>query len=112
LAEQYVAFIDKKTKKAFEELKEGEFQDKKLYDNINTAIDHLKADHGYGIRIPHNLIPKDYVKKHEIDNLRKVNLPDGWRLLYTVQADKVMIVSVILEWMDHKNYERRFGYKG
>lgn len=81
-----------------------------LYESINRIIDRLKEDYGYGVRIPHKLIPEDYLKKYHIGNLRKVNLPDGWRLMYTVQADRVMIVSVILEWLDHKAYERRFGY--
>ena len=110
MAEYYVAFIDSQTKKAFDELKAGKYEDARLYENITHAIDRLKTDYAYGIRVPHNLIPHSYAAKYGVDNLRKVNLPDGWRLLYTVQADKVMIVSVILEWMDHKNYEKRFRY--
>lgn len=31
--------------------------------------------------------------------------------MYTVKEDPVEIISIILEWLDHKNYERRFGYK-
>ena len=50
------------------------------------------------------------MKKYEINNLWKYNLPNGWRLIYTVKASSVEIVSIILEWSDHKSYERRFGY--
>lgn len=35
----------------------------------------------------------------------------GWRLIYTISGNKIEIVSIILEWMDHKSYERRFGYR-
>jgi hypothetical protein len=37
-------------------------------------------------------------------------MPKGWRLVYTVVRDEVLVLSVILEWFDHKNYEKRFKY--
>ena len=41
----------------------------------------------------------------------KYDLPRGWRLLYTVAPNnEVELISAILEWFDHKDYERRFGY--
>lgn len=45
-----------------------------------------------------------------IEKIGGDKLPDAWRLIYTIKDDKVDILSVILEWLDHKNYERRFGY--
>jgi len=63
-----------------------------------------------GIAIPKRLIPKEYIRRYRIDNLWKYDLPKGWRLLYTVQGNNVNIVSIIVEWMDHKNYKRRFKY--
>ncbi|MDY6931179.1 MAG: hypothetical protein SVJ22_04610, partial [Halobacteriota archaeon] len=63
-----------------------------------------------GIQIPKKLIPKTYIDKYEIDNLWKYDLPKGWRLIYSVATEGVCIISIILEWMDHKNYERRFNY--
>jgi len=39
------------------------------------------------------------------------NLPDTWRLIYALKSPtKIEIISVILEWMSHKDYERRFKY--
>jgi hypothetical protein len=108
--EFYVAFIDARIKKSYDALKTGRSEESALYERINGAIDSLKNDPSYGIRIPHDLIPGFYIKKYGIDNLRKVNLPDGWRLLYTVKAEKEMILSVIIEWLSHTDYERRFGY--
>jgi len=70
----------------------------------------LKKDPFCGIAIQKRLIPKIYIKKYGIDNLWKYDLPGAWRLLYSVAADRVKIVSIILEWLDHKGYERRFGY--
>ena len=57
------------------------------------------------------LIPKEYFRKYgKLDNLWKYNLPNAWRLIYTIKTEEVVVLSVILEWMDHKNYERRFKY--
>ncbi len=49
------------------------------------------------------MIPKEYIKKYKIDNLWKYNLPNAWRLLYTIKGNEVMIVSVILEGCRIKN---------
>jgi len=38
------------------------------------------------------------------------DLPDGWRLVYTIKEDEVRILNIILEWFDHKDYEKRFKY--
>ena len=43
--------------------------------------------------------------------MRKCNLPDGWRLVYTLAGNEIEIISILLEWFSHKEYERRFGYK-
>ena len=105
-----VGFIDRKIKKAFEKLKNGKTEDRELYKFLNRAIDDLKRDPACGISIPKKLIPKEYVKKYHVDNLWKYNLPNAWRLLYTIKGNEVVIVSVILEWLPHKEYERRFKY--
>jgi len=106
----FVAFISEKTKKEFEELEKGKFEDKKLYEFILRAIDDLKKDSMCGKKIPRNLWPADYIKKYSITNLWKYNLPNAWRLVYTIETDEVKIMSFILEWFDHPEYERRFGY--
>lgn len=75
---KYVAFMTKELEKAFHELKEGKFEEKKLFEFINRAIEDLKKNPLCGIRIPNKLIPKDYVKKYKINNLWKYNLPNAW----------------------------------
>jgi Txe/YoeB family toxin of Txe-Axe toxin-antitoxin module len=105
-----VRFADSKLKESFNNLKSSKTEDKKLFDWINRAIDDLEENAFYGVQIPKKLIPKVYVKQYGIDNLWKYDLPQGWRLIYSVANAKVSILSVILEWMDHKEYERRFNY--
>lgn len=43
-------------------------------------------------------------------NLYKVELRDGWRLLYTVGSRGPERVILVLEVVDHKRYERLIGY--
>lgn len=83
-----------------------------MYDCLNRAFDELKENPLAGVKLPGELWPKIYLKKYAIDNLRKYDLPNGWRLIYTLRGSAVEIVAVILEWFSsHKGYEKRFGYK-
>ncbi len=45
-----------------------------------------------------------------IDNLFWHNLPKGWRLVYSIAGNNVEVLAIIIEYFDHKNYERRFKY--
>ena len=102
-----VKFADDKVEKNFNELSEN--NEIKKY--IKRAIRDIEMNAFCAIPVPKKLIPEIYIKRFGIRNLWKYDLPDGWRLLYTVTTpSQVEIVSVILEWFDHPNYERRFGY--
>jgi Txe/YoeB family toxin of Txe-Axe toxin-antitoxin module len=105
-----VAFMNEKIKEDYGTLKSGAFEDKELYKFITRAIDDLKKDPLCGTRIPQRLIPSVYAEKYNINNLWKYDLPNAWRLLYTLAGDEVKIVSIIIEWLAHEEYERRFGY--
>jgi len=109
--ETRVGFADEKLKKAFDTLSNGKFEDKQLHQAISKAIDSLKKNPECGIRVPKKLSPKYYETKYGYANVWKYDLPEGWRLIYSLQKNQVLIVSIILEWLDHKNYERRFRYK-
>jgi len=54
--------------------------------------------------------PDKYVKKHDITNLFRYQLPDGYRLVYTIMSQGKEITCVLLEVFNHKEYEKRFGY--
>lgn len=105
-----VFFADEKLKEEFESLENGRYEDKEIFTYIRRAIEDLKVNAHAGIQIPKKLIPKIYFDKYKIRNLWKYDLPKGWRLLYSVGANGIEILSIILEWMDHKEYERRFNY--
>ena len=81
-----------------------------MYDWLIRAFKDIEVNAFCGVQIPTRLIPKVYLKKYTIKNLWKYNLPNVWRLLYSIENNRILVVSIILEWMDHKNYERRFNY--
>lgn len=102
-----VIFVDDKLEEAFNSLDEEDW----LKKSIKKAIVKLKENAFCGERIKKELIPKIYIQKYNIDNLWWFPLPNAWRLLYSIIApNNVQILSVIIEYMDHKNYERRFKY--
>jgi Txe/YoeB family toxin of Txe-Axe toxin-antitoxin module len=107
-----IFFADEKVKKAFESLKASKTEDRKLYEFIARALNDIEKDAFCGIQFQKKLIPKDYVRKYgKMDNMWKYDLPNAWRLIYTVKSEGIFVLGIVLEWMDHKNYERRFGYK-
>jgi len=106
-----IKFADGKVKKAFGELEHSTTEDKQLYRFLIQAFENLEHDAFSGIQLPKRQIPKAYFQKYGVDNVWKYNLPNAWRLLYSVAREEVIVVSIVLEWLDHKNYDRRFGYK-
>ncbi len=70
-----VAFISNKLKEDFDALDRGRFEDRKLHEFINKAIDALKKDPDCGIKIPKKVWPRKYVLNYKITNLWKYDLP-------------------------------------
>ncbi len=103
-------FVEEAIKKAFYDLENGDSSEKELFKFINQAIENIEKNAFCGIQIPKKQIPKEYVQKYGVTNLWKYDLPNAWRLIYSIRAGKAIVISVILEWMNHKEYERRFGY--
>lgn len=95
------------------EIKKGLLNSKnhQLLTKIDRTIEILKTKPGYGIAVPKNIIPKELIKEYGINNLRKVNLSHAWRLCYTLKTDSIEIVSIILNVMDHKKYNKLFKYR-
>jgi len=105
-----VVFPDKRLKESYEKLNISRSEEKELYNWLNRAFDDISKNAFCGIQVPKKLIPREYLAKYEIDNLWKYNLPNAWRLLYSVARDEIIVVAIVLEWLPHKEYERRFKY--
>jgi Txe/YoeB family toxin of Txe-Axe toxin-antitoxin module len=105
-----IRFADKNIQDALYKLENGDDSEKQLYKFINQGLDNIEENAFCGIQIPKKLIPKEYVSKYEVKNLWKYNLPKGWRLIYSIINDEIVVISLVLEWFDHKEYERKFKY--
>lgn len=82
-----------------------------LLNSIKQKVDLLKLNPEYGIHIPKDRIPKEYVVKYDVSNLWKVNLSGAWRMVYTIRGSEVEIISLILDIVNHSDYEKKFGYR-
>lgn len=90
-------------------------KDSKFHRQLLTAIerekDNLLVNPHKGIQIQKKQIPKEYITEYGVTNLWKINLPDYWRMVYTITGNELEIISILLEFMDHKKYDKIFGYK-
>ena len=97
-----------KLRHAFYKLKKS---DTTLFKQINRALDDIEENAFCSILVPKKLVPKKW--KH-YSNLWKYDLPKGWRLFYTVappdQDGQIIVLSIVLDWMSHREYERFFKY--
>jgi len=83
-----------------------------IKNTVNDIIQLLKNDSIVGQHVIMQQIPKYYVKRHNAKILYLVELPQHWRLIYTLltinEGDKPS--ALLLELMDHDQYNKRFGY--
>jgi hypothetical protein len=77
---------------------------------VNSGLDVLKGNMFAGQRIKRKKFPRYYVQKFGVNNLYKFSLDSRTRLIYTLVADESGVAVVVLEILDHKKYEERFGY--
>lgn len=112
--------FSKQAKETFEFLKKGSCTSKKqktLYEAIKTKIQFLEENIHYGSPITKKLIPAEYKVKYEITNLFRIELPQFWRMLYTLtnsdseKETKIEIIAFIIDITNHKDYNKIFGYK-
>lgn len=82
-----------------------------LLNSIKQKIEFLKENPQYGRHVPKNLIPKEYIKKYDVNNIWKANLTGAWRLIYTIRGSEVDIIALILDILNHRDYENKFKYK-
>ena len=82
-----------------------------LWNGIQRAFDLIKDNPFYGENAKKEQIPEYYVKKYKARNIFIVDLPLFWRMIYTLESDKVEIVAFVLDIFTHKEYDKRFGFR-
>jgi mRNA-degrading endonuclease RelE of RelBE toxin-antitoxin system len=81
-----------------------------LLNSIKQKIEILKANPEYGTHIQKDRIPKEYIRDYDVNNLWKVDLSGAWRIIYTIRGSEIEIISLILDIMNHRDYEKKFRY--
>jgi hypothetical protein len=77
-----------------------------IKDGINVLRENMLA----GDKVEKKKLPKAYVREYGITNLFRLDLDRNYRLAYTIVAEGMLKIVCILEVMDHKTYNERFGY--
>jgi len=104
-------FLKGQAKESYIELKKRKDKESKsILNSIERTKDILKENPQYGNPIKKKLIPKELTKLG-IKNLYRVELSNFWRMLYTIEGNKVEILIFVLKIVDHKNYNKLFGYR-
>jgi len=82
-----------------------------LLNGIQRAFDLMEDNPFYGRNVKKKQMPQYYLRKYNATNLFIVNLPQFWRMIYTLESDKIEIIAFVLDIFTHKEYDKRFGYK-
>ncbi len=87
--------------------------EKSILNSINKKVELIKANPHYGDPLSKKLIPQEYMEKYGVTNLFRVSLSNYWRMLYTLTDGETVIeiIAFVLDIIDHKDYNKKFGYK-
>ncbi len=86
-------------------------ENQKILKSIDEKIERIKIAADSGIQVPKKLFPQKYLLKYEINNLWKMNLFNYWRLVYTIKGDKIEVLCIVLDLIDHPAYDKIFNYR-
>lgn len=87
--------------------------EKSILKSIRQKIKLIKENPQYGNPVSKKLIPREYKEKYKITNLFRVELPNFWRMFYTLTQGetKIEIIAFMLDILDHKEYDKKLGYR-
>lgn len=81
-------------------------------DRLRALARRLARDVTLGDPILRDRIPKALRRSYNATNLWRLELPGAWRVLYTIETRPGAEPTVsILRIVDHRAYDRLFGYK-
>ena len=84
-------------------------ESKSILNSIERIKEILKQNPQYGDPVAKRIIP-DELLKQGVQNLYRVELSNYWRMLYTIEGNKIEIFLFVLKIVNHKEYNKIFGY--
>jgi len=102
-----LTFVDDKLKSIFDNLSEKD----PIKKGIIKALRDIRENINVGRLITKDTHNKNRIRgilnKYDSTNIRVYNLPSAWRMFYTItRSEEIEIIAVILDWMNHKDYEK------
>ena len=82
-----------------------------LLNAINRLFDVIVNNPFYGENAKKDLIPKEYRQKYDVVNLFIADLPDYWRMIYTLESDEIEIIAFVLDIINHDEYNKKFKFR-
>jgi hypothetical protein len=92
-------------------LKSNTKKNKPLLDAIDDVKQELsKSNQPLGIHHKHANIPKSYKTRYNLQVLYHFEMPDNYRLMYTVRKSTNGKEALFLQLLTHEDYNNLFGY--
>lgn len=82
-----------------------------LLNAINRLFDVIVNNPFYGENAKKDLIPKEYRQKYDVGKLFIADLPDYWRMIYTLESDEIEIIAFVLDIINHDEYNKKFKFR-
>ena len=90
----------------------------KLLGSLKKSEELLKFNPQYGRHMSKkylkNKVIQEYEKmlqKYDVDELWELNLYDYWRAIYSFVRGEVEVLALILDFMDHPTYNKKYKVK-
>ena len=97
-----IVFVNVKLKEDFDNL---EKEDPIMKQEILMAFREIQKNAFVGTELKKHQLPREYEKKLGIHNVWKYEMKNSWKIIYSVENRGTIIIAIILEWNDYKNYE-------
>ena len=84
-----------------------------LFKSVKRVKELIETNKFYGDNVKKDMIPDYYKERYGVTNLFRVELVGYWRMIYTLEdaGNNVEILAIVLEFMNHEDYNKRFGYR-
>lgn len=84
-----------------------------IYNALLQKFECLKRDVNYGAAIKRQFIPAEYRNAYDVKNLFKLDMPNFWRMIYTVVDGErgAEVVILVLDIFSHEEYNKKFGFR-
>lgn len=88
-------------------------QQRTITNSIKDKLNLIQNNPHYGNPIKKDRIPEYYKIQYLTNNLFRVELPNFWRMLYTLTDNdaEIEVIAFIIDICDHPEYNRKFKYR-